>query len=166
MADNSQADAAPRSIFPEGRMMIDVLAWNWNLRVAMGPASFSPKVRFRGLDYGRDFTIHGRLRAPRELRGKTANVTLSPFQPSVRFGRRGLQQLGRLRLLPPASDFDFEATLMLPEDAIAATASSLASNWRHLDIWTFGEGLEEARISQYAFSADIHPNLRAWADGD
>jgi hypothetical protein len=166
MPDDQQPTAVLAPSFFEGRLMIDILSWNWNLRVAISSAATRPKARFQGLDYGRDFTIHGQVRAPRELRGKTMKVTLAPFGPKVRFGRGGLQQVGRMKAPQPGSDLDFEAILMLPEEAIPTTATSLASNWKHLDIWTFGEELQVAGVSAYSFSMDIHPNLRAWADGE
>ena len=166
MSDDQPGNAALDPSFFEGRLMMDILSWDWNLRVAISPTAMRPRARFQGLDYGRDFTIRGRVRAPRELSGKTIKVTLSPFGPKVRFGRGGLQDVGQLRVLPPGSDPDFTASLMLPEEAIPTTATSLASIWKHVDIWTFDEGLRSARISSYSFSADIHPNLRAWADAE
>ena len=146
--------------------MLDILAWDWNLRVAINPKDMRPRERFQGLDYGRDFTIRGRIRAPKDLRGKTMTVTLSPFGPRVRFGSGGLRQVGRLEVRPPGDAVDFQATLMLPEEAIAPTATSLASNWKHLDIWTFDEALRSAKISSYSFSAHVHPNLQAWANAE
>jgi hypothetical protein len=145
--------------------MIDILAWDWNLRIAVSSALARSKARFRGLDCGRDFTIHGQLRAPRELRGKTIKVILSPFGPKVRFGRGGLQQVGALKASPECSNFDFEATLMLPEEAIAPTITSLSSTWKHLQIKT-DEEPGGARIFAYYFQASIHPNLEAWANAD
>ena len=142
--------------------MIDILSWDWNLRVALKPAAKGQSARLQGLEYRRDFTIDGRVRAPQELRGKRVRVILSPFGPKVRFGRGGMKQVGRVALLSPSEDFDFEASLMLPEEAIATTATSLASLWRHLDIWTFGEGAL-LKVDAYSFAADIHPNLREWA---
>lgn len=166
MSDDPRPNAALDPGFFDGRMMIDILAWDWNLRVAISPAAFRPKARFQGLDYGRDFTITGRVRAPRELRGKTIKVTLSPFGPRVRFGRGGLKEVGRLTLLPLGGDLDYRVTLMLPEEAIATTATSLASAWKHLDIWTFEEVPQDAMVSSYSFSAEIHPNLLAWANAE
>jgi hypothetical protein len=166
MSDDQQPTAALDPSFFEGRLMIDILAWDWNLRVAIGPTAMRPKARFQGLDYGRDFTIHGRVRAPRELRGKTMKVTLSPFGPKVRFGRGGLRQVGSLAVLPPGADLAFEAMLMLPEEAIATTATSLSSSWKHLQVLTFDEGPGGAKASAYFFHANIHPNLESWANAD
>lgn len=146
--------------------MIDVLAWDWNLRIAVSPALARSKAWFHGLDYSRDFTIHGRVRGPRELRGKGIKVTLSPFSPKVRFGRGGLQQVGGLIVPPVGSDFDFEAVLMLPEDAIATTATSLSSAWKHLQLQTDNDDISRARIFAYSFHASIHPNLEPWANAD
>ena len=163
MSDDAQPTTALDPSFFEGRLMIDILAWDWNLRVAVSPTVTETKPSPQELEYVRDFTIHGRIRAPRELRGKTMKVTLSPFGSKVRFGRRGLEEVGQLKVLPADGDLDFEATLMLPEEGIPTTATSLASIWKHLDIWTFDEGAAAAKVNAYAFSANIPANLRVWA---
>lgn len=144
--------------------MIDILAWDWNLRVATNEARARSKARSRSLDYGRDFNIQGRVRAPLELRGKDIKVTLSPLGPKVRFGRGTLQNIGKLTILPEGSVFQFEAVLMLPEEAIASTASRLASTWKHLQIKIHDVGPGGAEASAYFFQASIHPNLEAWAN--
>lgn len=146
--------------------MIDIVSWNWDLKVSVDAAAVRPKARFQGLDYGRDFTLHGRVRAPHELRGKTVRITLSPFGPKVRFGRGRVRDLGTLMVCRREEDVDFKATLLLPEEAIPATATALATTWKHLDIWTLEESIGGARIPTFSFSADIHPNLQAWANAD
>jgi hypothetical protein len=161
MSDEPPPPNAPTRSFFEGRLIIDILSWDWNLRVAINPAAMRSRSRFQGLDYGRDFTIQGRIRAPRGLRGKAIKVTLSPFGPKVRFGRGGLGQIGTLEALPTGAEHDFEATLMLPEDAIATTATSLASIWRHVQIHTFDEDLQGAKVSSLFFCAAIPPDLEA-----
>jgi hypothetical protein len=167
MSDDPQWNAALDRRFFDGRILVDMLAWDWNLRVAVSGPSTRPKSRFQGgLDYGRDFKIQGRVRAPGALRGKTIDVKLSPFGPKVLFGRNGLQELGRLSVGAPGEDADFAATLLLPESAISSTATSLASMWKHLDFWTFDETDEGARISAFSFSAEIHANLLDWANAD
>jgi putative cofactor-binding repeat protein len=167
MPDDPQWNAALDPRFFDGRILIDILAWDWNLRVAVAGPSARPKSRFQsGLIYGRDFKIQGRVRAPSALRGKSINITLSPFGPKVLFGRNGLKEVGRLSVGSPGQDIDFAATLMLPESAIPSTATSLASAWKHLDLWTFEETNEGARISAFSFSAAIHGNLLDWANGD
>jgi hypothetical protein len=141
--------------------------WDWNLRLRISDsAKTRPQSRFQGLDYGRDLIIRGQMRAPRELRGRTIKVILSPFGPKVRFGRGGLLQVGVLKTSPEGANFDFEASLMLPEDAIAPTITTLASTWKHLQIQTGDDDLHAARIFAYSFHADIPPNFKGWADAD
>lgn len=168
MTGEPQRSAATDPGFFEGRLLIDILAWDWNLRVAISPAMSRPRSwLWDGLEYSRDFTIQGRIRAPSELRGKCIKVTLSPFGPKVRFGRGGMQQVGQMIVrAPEATDTELDATLMLPEAAIPTTATSLASIWKHLDIWTFERDPKSAKISAYAFSAEIHANLQAWANAE
>jgi hypothetical protein len=167
MSDDTPWNAARDPRLFDGRILIDIVAWDWNLRVAVSAPSTRPKSRFQGgLDYGRDFKIQGRIRAPGELRGKTIIVSLSPFGPKVLFGRNGLKEVGRLSAGAPGEDADFAAILMLPEAAIPSTATSLASMWRHLQLTTFDETGDGARVSAFFFSATIHPNLLDPANGD
>lgn len=167
MSDDPKWNAALDPRFFDGRVLVDILAWDWNLRVAVSDPSARPKSRFQGgLDYRRDFKIQGRFRAPGALRGKTIGVTLSPFGPKVLFGHNGLGEVGRLTVKASGEDADFAATLMLPESAIPSTATSLASIWKHLHLWIFDEIDEGARVSAFAFSAEVHPNLLDWANGD
>ena len=167
MSDDPQWNAALDPRFFDGRILVDILSWDWNLRVAVAGPSARPKSRFQGgLDYGRDFKVQGRIRAPSALRGKVIGVSLSPFGPKVLFGRNGLKEVGRLSAGAPGEDADCAATLMLPESAIPSTATSLASIWKHLDLWIFDETDEGARISAFSFSAAIHANLLDWANGD
>ncbi len=166
MSDDPQWNAALDPSFFDGRILVDILAWDWNLRVAVSGPATRPKLRFQGgLDYSRDFQIQGRIRAPGFLRNRAIAVTLSPFGPKVLFGRNGLKEVGRLSVAPGA-DTDLALNLMLPESAIPSTATSLANSWKHLHFWTFNEADEGARISSFWFSADIHPNLSEWANAD
>src|ERR1700744_3680418 len=97
MSDDPQWNAARDPSFFDGRILIDIEAWDWNLRVAVSAPSTRLKSRFqRGLDYSRDFKLRGRVRAPRAVRGKSVDVTLSPFGSKVLFGRNGLKEVGRL----------------------------------------------------------------------
>jgi hypothetical protein len=167
MSDDPQWNAALDPRFFDGLILVDILAWDWNLRVAVSGPSARPKSQFQGgLDYGQDFKIQGRIRAPSALRGKTVGVSLSPFGPKVLFGRNGLKEVGRWSVGAPGEDTDFAVTLMLPESAIPSTATSLASMWKHLDLWTFDGTDEGGRISAFSFSAAIPANLLDWANGD
>ena len=167
MSDAPQWNAALDPSFFDGRILIDIRGWDWNLRVAVDGSSAAPASRFQGgLEYSRDFKIQGRIRAPAALRGTTIGVTLSPFGPKIQFGPNGLKEVGRLTVSAAGEGADLAASLMLPESAVPSTATSLASIWKHLDVWTFDETNEGARIRAFAFAADIHPNLLGWANGD
>jgi hypothetical protein len=167
MSDDPKWHAARDPRFFDGRLLIDILTWDWNLRVAVSAPSTRLKSRFQGgLDYSRNFELRGRVRAPSALRGKIIDVTLSPFGPKVLFGRNGLKEVGRLSLGTPEGDTDFAATVMLPESAIPSTATSLASAWKYLHLWTLDANGEGARISAFTFSAAIYPNLLEWANAD
>jgi hypothetical protein len=84
----------------------------------------------------------------------------------VLFGRNGLKDVGRMTVRANGAEERFAAVLMLPESAIPSTATSLASVWKHLHLWTFEETDEGSRISAFTFSSAIHPNLLDWANGD
>lgn len=127
MVNDPKWNAALDPQFFDGRILIDILAWDWNLRVAVSRPSTRLKSRLQGgLDYGRNFQLRGRIRAPGALRGKVIEVTLSPFGPKTLFGRNGLKDVGLLSVATPDKDADFAATLLLPEAAMASTATSLA----------------------------------------
>ncbi|WP_293482427.1 hypothetical protein [Phenylobacterium sp.] len=147
-------------------MLIDILDWDWKLRIAVEAGAERRGRLSKGLAYGRDFVIRGRVRAPGELQGKAIKVTLSPFGRKVKFGRGGLQQIGDLRIPTAGSHCDLEATLMLPEDAIPTTAASLATLWKNLQIITLNECADGAAISHYFFGVHIHSNLEAWANAE
>jgi len=166
MSDDLDRNAARHPSFFDGRILIDIEDWDWNLRVAVSEPQARLKSRFQGLEYGRDFKIRGRVRAPSAMRGQVAEITLVPFGPKVLFGRNGLKEVGRLNAGLPGGDCDLAATIMLPESAIHSTATALASVWKHLDLWAFDPTEDGARISAFAFSAAIHPNLLDWANGD
>lgn len=167
MSDDPQWNAARDPRFFDGRILIDIQTWDWSLKVAVSEPSTRLNSRFQGgVDYSRDFKIRGRARAPSPLRGKVFDVTLSPFGPKVLFGRNGFKEVGRLGLGTPGQDNDVSVRLMLPEAAISSTATSLASAWKHLDLWTFDATEGGAKVSAFAFSATIHPNLADWANAD
>lgn len=167
MTDDADFNAALDPTFFDGRLLIEITAWDWNLRLTIAPVRAGSRSQpLKGLDYGRDFIIRGRIRAPHTLRGRSIKVTLSPFGPRVRFGQGGLKHVGVLTASPSGGETDHEAVLMLPESAIPSTATSLASIWKYLQVLTFDEGAEGAKISAYFFAAEIHPNLREWADAE
>ena len=68
MSDDQKGNGELDPRFFEGRLLIDILAWDWNLRLAINSKAMRTKARFQGLDYGRDFIIQGCIRAPEILR--------------------------------------------------------------------------------------------------
>lgn len=71
------------------------LAWDWNLRIAVSPVLARSKARFHGLDYGRDFSIQGRVRGPRELRGTATKVGPAALAAKVPPNTRLVRKLPR-----------------------------------------------------------------------
>jgi hypothetical protein len=148
--------------FFDGRFMVEIEAWNWDLYVGLSHPSMPRKFRFQGgLTYNRSVVLDGRIRAPSAHRGMPIQVWLSPFSRGVRFNANK-HDVGRfyshgLGARGPA----FEADLRIPEEALAPALISLGSVWKFVDIWTAKDRPESVRA--FTFSAAIHPNLVDWA---
>jgi hypothetical protein len=150
--------------FFEGRVLIELLSWDWGLYVGLsriGPR----KYRFQGgLDLVRTITLEGRIQAPWEHRGRDIQVHVRPFGPKMRFGRRGLGSVGSLQMLRSASEArGCEGSLLLPEADLALLAIALSSTTRYLHIWTCGLDAEVARITSYSLSSMIGDKVKPWA---
>lgn len=162
------ANAALDPGFFDGRFMVEIREWDWNLYLALSNPKVPKKYRFQGgLNYSRGVEIIGRVRAPNPLRGKLMRIWLSPFGPEIKFGAGGLDRVGQFykdRL--EAIGSDFEASLHLPEEALPPTITCLSSVWRYLDIWIGEYEGDEAAVAAFSFSASIHPNLKEWAGAD
>jgi hypothetical protein len=165
MAD--QGDGGPlHPSFFEGRILVEVLSWDFQLHVGLSTELTPPKDRFQGgLNYVRHIDLSGRILAPREHRARSITVHLSPFGPKMRFGRRDMDEVGQL-YLPSAARPEFRTTLLIPEGALTTTATCLSSVWKYLHIWTFDPDDEEASVRSYSFSATISEKVRPWAEGD
>lgn len=137
--------------------MIDILAWDWSLRIT-ARSKGAPGV-------GRDFVLQGRVRAPREDRDKTVKVTLSPFGPKVRFRPDGRDAIGVLKVAAEDESFDLEAHLMMPEDAIATTAIGLSTAWKLLQI-RLGDEPGAAEVFAFSFHSYVPPLLESWANAE
>ena len=168
MASEHSANAAQEPGFYDGRLLIRIKTWDWPLSVGLNSEATPPEYRFQGgLHYVRAFEIEGEIVAPKARVGRPVRVWISPFDASLRFGPQDYPEVGRLFLRHPEKGRKgLSMTILLPEDAIATVATSLASVWKHLHIWTFNEDAEQASIRSYSFSADIHPNLKGWVNGD
>lgn len=136
-----------------GQVIIAVSSWDWNLRVGAPPARrlFGVSEPMRE----RNFTLVGRACSPEGAGGKTFKARLTPFGPKVRFGRKGRQSLGEIRLSPAGAEDEIQAVLMLPEAAIATTALSLATHWRFLQVHTRNETSDGAEVKAYFFQREM-----------
>lgn len=161
-------DSALDSTFFDGRFMVEIREWNWNLYLARSPPKFPKKYSFQGgLNYSRGIEIIGRVRAPTEHRAKLVRIWLSPFGPKTTFGRKGLRWVGHFnRNFSDEFGSDFYAGLHLPEQALSPAITCLSSVWRFLDIWITEYRGDEASVAAFSFSSSIHPNLKEWAGPD
>ena len=151
----------------EGRLLVEVLTWDCRLHVGLSTELTPRKDRLQGgLNYVRSIDLSGRILAPREHRGRSITVHLSPFGPKMRFGPREMDEVGRLYLPAPAARPEFRTTLLIPEDALTTTVVCLSSVWKYLHIWTFDPDEEEASVRAYSFSADVAEKLKGWAAGE
>lgn len=153
--------------FFTGRYLIEIERWNWNLYVALSPDASPPETRFQGgLHYGRGLEIEGRILAPPPNRGQTIRIWTLNMGPDVDFTPQGEDDVGRLYdHRNRAGHLAYEASLLLPQDALPMAISCLASVWRYIDIWTAREPDDEVQVTGFAFSAEIHENLQPWISG-
>jgi hypothetical protein len=168
MADERAQNAAEEPGFFDGRFLIRIKTWDWPLSVGLSSDLTPPEHRFRGgLHYVRTFDIAGQIAAPKAFRGRPVRVWISPFDESLKFGPKDYPEVGCFYFRHPELRREgLSLTILLPEDAITATATCLASVWKYLHVWTFNEDAEQASIKSYSFSADYHPNLKSWVDAD
>jgi hypothetical protein len=162
MADHED-DAPLSSSFFEGRVLVEILSWEWALGV--GPSRMGRKDAFQGgLDLVRTVAVTGRVQAPQEHRGREIHVRISPFGPEVLFGRGGLQSVGSLAVLQSAPDpRGWQANLLFPEADLATLAVALSTTTKYLHIWTCGLDVDVARITNYSLSSTIAPKVKPWA---
>jgi hypothetical protein len=162
------ANTALDAGFFDGRLMVEIREWDWNLYLALSHPKVPKKYRFQGgLNYSRGVEIIGRVRAPNPHRGKLMRIWLSPFGPETTFGAGGLDRVGQFyRDRTDEIESDFQANLHLPEDALSPAITCLSSVWRYLDIWIDEYRGDEAAVTAFSFSASIHPKLKEWAGAD
>ena len=161
-AGEDNASLSPR--FFEGRVLIEILTWDWNLSVGLsriGPR----KYRFQGgLDLVRTIRLEGRIQAPQEHRGHDIQVDVSPFGPEMRFGRRGLKCVGWFDL--PFEAHGYRAKLLLPEADLTLLAVALSATTKYVHIWTRALDADDTRIHNYALSSTISEKVKPWAGVD
>jgi hypothetical protein len=163
---NHEDDGALRPSFFEGRLLIEVLSWDWGLY--LGVSRVGPrKYRFQGgLDRVRTIRVEGRVQAPQEHRGRDIKVRFTPFGPEMRFGGEP-KSVGFLFLFRSAPDArDWEASLLLPEADLPMLGIALSTTTKYLHIWTPSVDVEVARITNYSLSAGLGEKVKPWAGVD
>jgi len=153
--------------FFEGRVLVEILSWEWVLGVGLsriGPREY----RFQGgLDLARTITMEGRIQAPQEHRGRDIEVGIYPIHRRMRFGRLGRKSVGSVRLSNSAPEPGVcRANLLLPEMDLPMLAVALSTKLRYLDLWTRGLDVEVARVTNYGFSSTIGDKVKPWAGVD
>jgi hypothetical protein len=140
---------------------IEILAWDWNLAVAISSELTPVEHRFQGgLSYVRGFEIWGRVVEPEAYRGKTVRISIFPFGPEITFGPDEIDEVGRLYLSGPAGNkADWTVSLLLPENATTPLATGLGTVTKYLFIRIFDADANEASIDHYAFSASLPVSL-------
>ena len=138
----------------EDRFLIEISDWDWGLHVAMAPDLLPQDQRFQGgLLYSRSLDIVGAVVSPDLHSRKVVRLSFLPFGSDVQFGPDGLQELGQLyEAGDGASGAAFTATLILPQDALPACVTALASAWRYLHLWTEGDPGVRAAVTGFTFS--------------
>jgi hypothetical protein len=165
MADHDD-DGAAHPSFLGGRVLVEILSWDWRLH--LGVSRVGPrKYRFQGgLDRVRTIWLEGRIQAPQQHRGRNIKVGFTPFGPEMRFGGEP-KSVGSLHLFRSAPDArDWEASLLLPEADLPMLAIALSTTTRYLHIWTPMLDVEVARVTNYSLSASLGEKVKPWAGLD
>jgi hypothetical protein len=160
-------DGALHPSFFEGRLLIEILSWAWE--VGVGLSRIGPrKDRFQGgLDLARTITMEGRVQAPQAHRGRDIEVLIYPIHRRMRFGRLARRSIGSVRLSNADSESGpFGAYLFLPEMDLPMLAVALSTNLRYLDLWTPGLDVQAPPVTRYGFSATVGERVKPWAGLD
>src|SRR4051812_48264554 len=103
MAFDPPAKATQDPGFFDGRLLVEIEAWDGNLHVGLSSDGTPPEYRFQGgLNYTRGFDIQGRIAAPGAYRGRTIRIWLSPFGSDMRFGPDAMDEVGQLHSFSPS----------------------------------------------------------------
>jgi len=164
MESEDEGDGVLDPSFFNGRLLIEILAWDWKLHVGLSHKLTPRKYRFQGgLDLVRTIDLECRILAPREHRGHNVRVHFSPFGPRTRFGRRGMDRVGWFYLPRSAPEQrGYSASLLLPEADLTLLAVALSSTTRYLHLWTFDLDIDQAKVSNYGLSSTIADKVKPW----
>ena len=159
--------AALHPSFFEGRLLVEILSWEWE--VGVGLSRIGPReYRFQGgLDLARTITMECRIQAPQEHRGLDIEVNIYPIHGRMRFGRFGMKSVGSVRLFSSGPEPEgCRANLLLPEMDMPMLAVALSTKLRYLHLWTRELDVEAAKVTNYGFSSTIGDKVKPWAGVD
>lgn len=148
-------DGPPHALdtIDERRVVIEILSWDWGLHLGIAPPTMPLEYRFTGgLIYTRAIDITGRLVTPSGLQERLARINLSPIAPDLAFGPAALTTVGQISPGRDERQTAFEATLLLPEDALPGVLTCLASVWKYLHLWTAETLPNPTEVTDFAFS--------------
>jgi hypothetical protein len=161
-------NAAEDPRFFDGRFLFEIVSWDWHYHLGLSTEAMPREYRFQGgLMYGNSFDLECRVVAPAQYRGRRVRTWIMTLGKEVIFSEADEpEDVGNLYFRGPHQPSEeLRATLLMPEDATATMATCLASVSKYIHVWTFDPDDNEASVSSYSFSADIHPNIRSWAEG-
>lgn len=162
MIDSEDGETGLDPSFFDGRLLVEIEAWDCGLHVRLSSDAMPAQYRFQGgLDVTRGFDIDGRIRAPGRFKDERIYIHLLPFGPEV---GEEWEEVGRLYFHPlsPPGKPPLRATLLVPETTLPLAATCLSSVWRYIHIWTFDEDSKEASVSAFGFGAKLHKNVAGW----
>jgi len=148
----------------DGRLLIEIEAWGADYSLGMAADDTLPEASYLdGLDLSRGFHLQGRVLAPKEVRGRTVRVNISPLPPKLLFVPGETTRVGRLYQKPenPAIS-DHSMTLWIPETDVNHVGTCLATNWKYLHVWISAPDEIDPGVTTYSFSSTVHRNLEAW----
>ena len=148
----SEAKAAALSL--GGHLVVQIQRWErWQL-LGTKPRRMPRKYSFQGgLTYSPSFDVSGRIVDPAATRGQQVRIWISPTHQSW----ESSSSLGQLYSEESQSrGWDISVSLLLPGSATATATTCLASVWNYLQLSTFDEDREGARISAYSFARQLN----------
>jgi hypothetical protein len=149
----------------EGRYLVEIESWNWELGLGLMPASAPAEAKVHGeLMYTRGVDIRGRVLVPRAYQPRTMGLWLTPSKLEYWSGPKARDDIGQLTFHEePLNGMDLSASVLIPEDALSNVLTCLASIWRYVHLWNAGD-FPQAILTMVTFSRDIPERLRPWLE--
>lgn len=161
-----RAKKPPASGAFDGRLLIEIEAWEANYSLGMAADEAPPEARhLDGLDFSRGFQLQGRVLAPKEVRGRTVRVNIFPLPTERLFVPGETTCVGRLYQKPEDPTVsDHSMTVWVPESDVNHVGTCLATNWKYFHVWLSDPDEIDPDVNTYSFSATVHRNLEAWVE--